>query len=135
MFIAVLAALDRAEAVAFHGRLGFAEGETWEIPYSMINRSFGLPDAHLTAMTMTRAGRLPASEIDQYPDEAEFRKRAPGELPPGNALVTACVADLDAVDAPFLEPPARLEGTMYSGRRVAVVRGPSEELLELIECE
>lgn len=134
MFIAVLAARDRAETLAFHTSLGFAEGETWTIPYSMINQAFGLPDSHLTAMTMTCVGRMPASEIDQYPPETDFRTRAPGELPPGNAMVSVLVRDLDAIEASFIEPPMRVEGPLYGGRRAACVRGPSDELVELIEC-
>ncbi|QMW21725.1 VOC family protein [Sandaracinobacteroides saxicola] len=134
MFIAVLAAEDRARTVAFHVEaLGFEEGETWVIPYSMINRSFGLPADFQTAMTMTKVGRLPASEVDQYPDAAVFRKAAPGELPPGNAMVSFMVRDLDAVRAPFIEPPVRREGALYEGRRVACVIGPSDERMELIE--
>ncbi len=134
MFIAVLAAEDRAAAVRFHVQeLGFAEGETWTIPYSMINNSFGLRPDFLTAMTMTRTGRMPASEVDQYPPEAVERPKATGELPPGNALVTFAVDSLEAVRAEFIEPPARREGALYGGRRVATVRGAASELIELVE--
>ncbi len=134
IFIAVLAAQDRAETLAFHReQLGFAEGETWVIPYSMITQSFGLPDDTTTAMTMTQTGRIPASEIDQYPPDATDRPRAIGELPPGNAIVSFAVTSLEAIAAPFIEPPSRRDGAFYRGRRVATVRGPSSELLELVE--
>jgi catechol 2,3-dioxygenase-like lactoylglutathione lyase family enzyme len=135
MFIAILAAPDRAATVAFHAeKLGFTEGDTWTIPYSVINNSFGLSDDTLTAMTMTRTGRIPASEIDQYPAAATPRATAPGELPPGNAMVSFITASLDAVKAPFLSPPAVHPGPLYAGRRSAVVRGPASELIELIEA-
>jgi len=134
MFIAVLAAEDRAKTVQFHvDAMGFAEGETWTIPYSMINESFSLPTDFLTAMTMTQMGRMPASEVDQYPSDAVDRPRATGELPPGNAMVTFAVTNLGAIKADFLEPPERREGALYAGRRVATVRGPSSELIELVE--
>jgi hypothetical protein len=134
IFIAVLAAEDRGATLAFHrDALGFAEGETYVIPYSMINRSFGLPDDVETAMTMTRTGRIPASEVDQYPPEASERPRAIGELPPGNAMVTFALASLEAVAAPFIEPPVARDGALYRGRRVATVRGPASELVELVE--
>lgn len=134
MFIAVLAAEDRAATVAFHvERLGFEEGRTYVIPYSMINQSFGLADDFQTAMTMTKVGRMPACEVDQYPDAATQRPRARGELPPGNAMVSLIVRSLDAVTAPLIEPPAVREGALYAGRRVACVRGLSDELIELIE--
>ena len=134
MFIAVLAAPDRAAALAFHvDALGFEAGETWEIPYSVINASFGQPPATLTAMTMTRTGRLPATEIDQYPAAATPRPRGAGALPPGNAMVSFIVADLGAVRAPFVAPPAVHRGPLYAGRRSACVVGAAGELIELIE--
>ncbi|WP_448586923.1 hypothetical protein [Thermaurantiacus sp.] len=135
MFIAVLAAEDRARTVAFHvAALGFEEGESFTIPYSVINGSFGLPEDHLTTITMTKVGRTPASEIDQYPQAALDRPRSPGELPPGNALVTFAIRSLDAVRAPFIEPPAVREGPLYRGARVATLIGPSSERIELVEC-
>jgi hypothetical protein len=135
MFIAVLAAADRAATLAFHVEaLGFEAGETYELPYSVINAAFGLPDDHISAITMTKAGRLPASEIDQYPPAATPRPTPPRELPPGNALLSFIHRDLDAVAAPFLAPPARRDGPLYAGRRVATVRGPADELIELIEA-
>ncbi|WP_426168213.1 VOC family protein [Sandarakinorhabdus sp. DWP1-3-1] len=136
MFIAILAAPDREAALAFHrDALGFTIGETWSIPYSVINASFGLPDDTITAMTMTRTGRMPACEIDQYPAAATPRAGPPGELPPGNAMVSFITASLDAVTAPFLATPARHDGALYAGRRSAVVRGAAGELIELIEAQ
>jgi catechol 2,3-dioxygenase-like lactoylglutathione lyase family enzyme len=135
MFIAVLAAADREESLAFQRDvLGLEEGQTWVIPYSMINQSFGLPDDHPTAMTMTKVGRLPVAEIDQYPQMAEPRRMTAGELPPGNAMVSLAVRDLDAIPAPLLGPPVNPAGPLYGGRRAAVVRGPEGARFELLEC-
>lgn len=134
-FIAVLAAEDRAATLAFHlERLGFEEGGTFTFPYRMINRSFDLPATYPTTITMTRTGRIPASEIDQYPEAATHRARAPGELPPGNAMVSFATAALDRVTAPFIEPPAARAGPLYAGRRAACAWGPSGELVELVEA-
>jgi catechol 2,3-dioxygenase-like lactoylglutathione lyase family enzyme len=135
MFIAVLAAEDRAATVRFHVEaLGFEEGETFRFPYSMINRSFDLPEAHETEVTMTCVGRSPASEIDQYPEAADHRPRSAGELPPGNSLVTFAHRNLDAVRAPFIAPPRSRDGPLYGGARVATVIGPAGERVELVEC-
>jgi catechol 2,3-dioxygenase-like lactoylglutathione lyase family enzyme len=134
MFIAVLAARDRAESLRFQIEgLGLEEGETWTIPYSMINTSFGLPADHLTAMTMTKLGRMPVAEVDQYPEGAVPRPVTAGELPPGNALVSLIVEDLNAVAAPFLGPPVTLDGPLYGGYRAATVAGPEGALFELLE--
>lgn len=135
MFIAVLAAEDRAKAVRFQvEQLGLMEGESFRFPYSMINRSFDLPDDHPTEVTMTCVGRRPVAEIDQYPQAATHRPRSPGEFPPGNALVTMAVADLDSITAPFIEPPVMRDGVLYRGCRVATVIGPDGERIELVEC-
>lgn len=134
-FIVILAAADADAAVRFHvDRLGFEAGETYVIPYSVINNAFGLAADHKTRMTMTKVGRLPATEVDHYPDDTTQRPTAPGELPPGNAMVSFIIRSLDAVDAPLLTPPARHDGPMYAGRRSACVRGTAGELIELIEA-
>jgi catechol 2,3-dioxygenase-like lactoylglutathione lyase family enzyme len=136
MFIAVLAADDREATVAFHRDvLGFEEGQTWVIPYSVINHSFGLAPETTTAMTMTRTGRIPASEIDQYPAAAIARPVTPGELPPGNAMVSFIHDGLDRLTDHLAGPVVRLDGPLYAGRRVGLVRGPSGESIELIEAE
>ncbi len=135
MFIAILAAADRTAALAFHVEaLGFAAGETWTIPYSVINQAFGLPETFETAMTMTQVGRMPAVEIDQYPPQASQRSSIPGELPPGNAMISFIVDSLDGVRAPFVAPPVIRGGPLYSGRRSACVIGAAGELIELIEA-
>ncbi len=134
MFIAVLAAADREAALAFHtGLLGFEAGETWVIPYSVINMSFGFPPETTTAMTMTRTGRQPACEIDQYPAAAIPRAVTPGELPPGNAVVSFITASLAPYADHLLGPPACIGDDLYQSRRCGTVRGPSGELIELIE--
>ncbi|MCS6986555.1 MAG: hypothetical protein NZM40_03835 [Sphingomonadaceae bacterium] len=135
MFIAVLAAEDLERALEFHGPLlGFEKGQRYRFAYSMINQSFGLPEDHETDVAMTSLGRRPLVEVDRYPEAAEYRPRNPGELPPGNALVTLTVATLDRVRAPFIEPPVARDGPLYRGRRVACVRGPDDERVELVEC-
>jgi catechol 2,3-dioxygenase-like lactoylglutathione lyase family enzyme len=134
IFIAILAAQNRKETVDFHvAQLGFEEDATYEITYSVINNAFGLPDSYKTAMTMTKAGRLPASEVDQYPAETIVRPCASGELPPGVALMTFAVRDLDMCRAHWITPPVARDGPLYQGRRCCTVRGASGELIELIE--
>lgn len=136
MFIAILAAADRDASVAFHrDTLGFAEGETWTIPYRVINASFGLPPETMTAMTMTRTGRMPACEIDQYPAAATKRATTIGELPPGNAMVSFLTDRFDALAPHWLGPPVCLHDDLYQGRRAATVQGPAGEHIELIEIK
>lgn len=133
MFIAVLAAPDRAAAVAFHLGLGFEEGATYSFPYGVINRAFGLPEANAVTLTMTRTARLAASEIDQYPPAATPRATVPGFLPPGCAMVSFITAGLDRGQR-FVGGMTTGAGVLYAGRRSACVRGTAGELIELIEA-
>jgi catechol 2,3-dioxygenase-like lactoylglutathione lyase family enzyme len=134
MFIAVLAAPDREASVRFHvDALGFEEGETYVIPYGVINDAFGLSADTKSAVTMTCVGRLPGTEIDGYPPAATPRMVLPGYLPPGNSMISFAVRALDAIKAPFVSAPRTLDGPLYMGRRTATVAGAAGELIELIE--
>ena len=99
----------------------------------MINKAFGLPERHQTTLTMVKRGRMPIVEVDDYPPEATLRPRHDGMLPPGNAMVTLAVRDLDACTCQWISPPALREGRFYEGRRAAATFGPAGELLELLE--
>jgi catechol 2,3-dioxygenase-like lactoylglutathione lyase family enzyme len=134
IFIVILAAPDRVEACAWYrDRLGLDLADTFEIPYKMINDAFGLPADHLSALTMVQAGRLPIVEVDAYPRQAKARPHHPGMLPPGNALVTLAVRDLQGCEVDWITPPTERDGLLYQGRRTGTTRGPASELLELVE--
>ena len=134
IFICVLAAPDREGAVAWYrDRLGLDRGADFTIPYTMINQAFGLPGDTRTTLTMVAQGRMPIVEVDDYPNSATPRPRIHGQLPPGNAIVTLAMSDLDACDVEWIMPPATRDGALYAGRRAAVTIGPAGELLELVE--
>lgn len=133
-FIVILATPNRAATMAWYrDTLGFIDGGTYTIPYSMINRAFDLPADHMTTISMAQAGRMPIVEVDDYPEQATERRRDDGLLPAGNALVTLAVDTLDRAGLSFITPPARHGGPFYGERRSATVRGPAGELLELLE--
>ena len=133
-FIAILGAPDRAAAAAWYrDSLLLDEADTFTIPYSMINRAFGLPADTLHALTMIQKGRLPIVEIDAYPVQAAARPALAGALPPGNALVTLAVRSLTELSLDWIAPPAVRDEAPYHGARAAAVRGPAGELIELIE--
>ena len=134
IFIVILAAPDRAATCAWYrDRLGLDLGDTYELPYQMINSAFGLPADHISAITMVQAGRMPIVEVDDYPAAARPRARHKGMLPPGNALVTLAVRDLEACVADWIMPPEKRQGPLYAGRRAATTVGLAGELLELVE--
>ena len=134
MFIVILATPDLEATVRWYrDSLCLDEGGRYEIVYSMINQAFDLPGDTLHQLAMVQHGRTPIAEIDRYPEAATRRAIAPGHLPPGNALITLAVDDLDALDLEPLAPPERLRGPVYAGARAITVRGPAGELLELVE--
>lgn len=134
IFIVILATPDRAATCAWYAqRLGLDLGPTFELPYAMINTAFGLPDDFVSVLSMVQAGRMPIVEVDDYPPQAKARPRHAGMLPPGNALVSLAVRDLDAVQADWISPPAVRAGALYEGRRAATLVGTAGELLELVE--
>lgn len=134
VFIVILASPDRVGTMAWYAeRLGLEEGGSYTIPYTMINKAFGLPDSHMTSLSMAQKGRLPIVEIDDYPAIATARARTQEMLPPGNALVTLAVESLDRTGLDFITPPVVREGPFYAGRRAGAVVGPAGELLELVE--
>ena len=135
IFIVILAAPDRAASCQWYReRFGLDLGDTYELAYQMINKAFGLPADFISAITMVQAGRMPIVEVDDYPPQTRPRPRHAGMLPPGNALVTLAVRDLDACEVEWITAPARREGLPYAGRRAATTVGLAGELLELVEA-
>lgn len=134
IFITVLAAPDREAALAWYrDALGLERGADYTLPYSMINKAFALPADTQTTISMVKAGRMPIVEVDDYPAAATARARHEAMLPPGNALVTLAVRDLDACNALWIAPPVVREGALYEGRRSATALGTAGELVECVE--
>ncbi|QUL36958.1 hypothetical protein [Erythrobacter sp. JK5] len=134
IFIVVLATPSREDSIAWYcDRLGLVRGADYTLPYSMINDAFGLPPETQTTITMVSHGRMPIVEVDDYPENASARARHEGMLPPGNALVTLAVRDLDACDGDWLTPPQVHGGVLYEGRRAATTIGAGGELVECVE--
>lgn len=134
IFIVVLATPDRDASVEWYrDRVGLTRGADYTLPYSMINNAFGLSADTQTTITMVQHDRMPIVEVDDYPDAATERPRHDGLLPPGNALVSLAVRDLDACNVEWITPPTGREGALYEGRRCASTTGAGGELVELLE--
>lgn len=134
LFIVILACADRPAALDWYrDRLKLDIGADYVIPYTMIQKAFGLAGDYLSTITMAQKGRMPIVEVDGYPDAATARPGDPDRLPPGNAVVTLAVDDLDGLDLDWITPPVRRDGALYAKHRTATVRGLAGELLELVE--
>ncbi|MEM9500529.1 MAG: hypothetical protein AAF941_01665 [Pseudomonadota bacterium] len=134
IFIVVLATPDRNRSIAWYcDRLGLVRGADYTLPYSMINDAFDLAPETQTTITMVSEGRMPIVEVDDYPDVATIRARHDGMLPPGNALVTLAVRDIEACNVDWIVPPSARKGALYEGRRAACAIGDGGELIECVE--
>ena len=134
IFIVILATPDRNASLQWYAdNLGLERGADYTLPYSMINDAFGLPEDTLTTISMVKQGRMPIVEVDDYPRSAMRRPRHEGMLPPGNALVTLAVENLDECEAEWIEDPTPRQGAMYEGRRAATAIGSGTELIECVE--
>ncbi len=80
-------------------------------------------------------GRRFLIELDEFPAGLPARPVCDGQLPPGMAMVSFRVNDLDKIQAPVLASASAIQAPPYQGRRVALIRGAADELLELIEGE
>ena len=136
LFINVLAASDmRAAQRWMVQHLGFAIGrEAMEIVYTMLAKAFGTPMDQLHTISTMVHGKDVFLEVDQMPPQAAARPRHEGLLPPGVALTTFKIADLDAVTAPFITSPETYGSVLYQGRRSATVKDPDGTLFELVEA-
>ena len=141
LFILVMASSDLPRSLRWmvqHTGLSIGR-EAMEIEYTMLANAFGLPlDGLHTIATMVHE-RDVFLELDQYPDAAERRPTAKGQLPPAVSIGTIATPDIDAVyDArvdEWLSPPARHESVIYGGRRVGTLRDPDGALIELVETQ
>lgn len=134
-FIAVVAGLDMDAMLGWYARhFRLAARRVSQSPIGILQTAQGLDSDHLfTLSTMALAEHGNLIEYDVYPPTAGPRPRLAGQLPPGNAMYSFTVDRLDAIDLPFIAPPIRPAGIGYDGGKAAVVRGPSGELIELIE--
>ncbi len=137
VFIMVLAGPDIDALLNWYGkRFSMQHGPARQVPVGVVQRAQGLAADEtigLGLIRLTEHGNL--IEFDGYsPSTSGPRPFVAGELPPGIAMTSFVVPDLDALDLPLIAPPARYEGGAYAGRRSAVLRGPTGELVELIEA-
>ena len=133
-FILILGNRDLPTTRAFlDSTLGLSSGKPVEARMTVLNKAFGLDIETTHPLTLARVSPQYAIELDQYPDVAKERPQAPGELPPSMALVSFETPSLEPVKDKLLAPPQKIKQAPYDGRRTGTLRGPSGELIELIE--
>ena len=99
-----------------------------------VNESLDLPEDYMLEMGFMALGE-PGNflQIDGYPETAGPRPRVEGQLPPGNALGSFSVNNLDELDLDYISAPVQDTSLAYGGHRSVTFVGPAGELTELIE--
>lgn len=134
VFIVVAGGRDVASLLAFYRDvLGMPVTEARETTVGVLNEAWGLPPGHQTRVGIARFPSSFLVELDEYPPGAGLRPQRPGELPPGMALVSLAVRDLETFQPHAVGPATISRGPPYDGRRALTLRGAAGELLELVE--
>ncbi len=118
----------------FYGdRLGLSVGEASPFKISIIADALGVPADTEIPLAVAVVSPEFLIELDEYPDAATPRPRLPGALPPGVAMVSFAVDQLEGINVDWRGAPVALTANPYAGRRAAVTVGPAGEWIELIE--
>lgn len=134
VFIVVVGGHDLTALREFYAtRLALPVSGAFDVRVSVLSQAYSLDPEQRHPLAIARmAGAPPAPcliELDQYPAAAIVRPVRAGELPPGIALVSFAVEQLDAPDA------MTISDAFYAGRRAQLLRGAAGELIELIETK
>ncbi|HVY82955.1 MAG TPA: VOC family protein [Steroidobacteraceae bacterium] len=132
---------DLAVAESFVGRCFIATQTTPDLPAALewYKSTFGnvaspirrLPTMQLSVVTLKEGAKI---EIDQHGPNGRRREPAiPGGLPGGLAVVSFECTSFDQHSPAFLVKPTKNRLEPFRDRRVATLRGPAGELIELIE--
>ena len=132
LFIAVMGCRNMAVSLDYYNEvLRTGVGGTWEIPYSVINQAFGLPDGSTHKLATIADARTVLFEVDQYPAAAVAPPQTTGAMVPGICAIGVRVA-APPDNAAWISAPSVRNGAPYLGATVGVLRGPDGELTELI---
>ena len=135
VFIVVLGVHDIRRTVDFYSQtFGLPVTEPAPSRVAVLAQAWGLPADQRFPIAIVRLPERFLIEVDEYPAAAESASPGGTGLPGGMAMVSFSVASLEPFQSQLLATPRRLDEVPYAGRRVGVMRGPSGELLELIEA-
>jgi len=136
VFIMVLAGPSMAGLNEFYSTtMGLAVGDATPFKISVVSHAQNLPADTTYPLAIATVSKRFLIELDEYPASIGPRPVTDGYLPPGTAMVTFEVEDLDAFDVTWRTAPKALGGLPYDGRRAAVTVGPAGEWIELIEAD
>ncbi len=134
-FIVILGARSLSGSKTFYqDTFNMPESPDSEVRISVLSSAFGLPRDTLHRITAMPLQRQSYIEIDECPPQAAEREQLAGQLPPGVAMVSFEVEDLEQVNVEPGTASLVSEALPYSGRRAVTLTGPANELIELLEA-
>lgn len=134
VFIVVLGGKDLQALLDFYAqKLKLPVTKPFEVRVSVLSKAHGLDPERLHKLALARLPERFLIEVDEYPETAINRPKRDGDLPPGLAMVSFEVESIDALGLDLIQPPVKLDGAPYHGRRAAVTIGVAGELIELVE--
>ena len=134
VFIMVVGGPSMTALQDFYGKaLGLAVGKASEWQITVLSRALGLPMETTYPLAVASMDKDFLVELDEYPAKASPRPVRAGSLPPGPAMVSFGVTELDDFKLNWRAPPARIAEFPYNGQEAAVVVGPAGEWVELVE--
>ena len=133
-FIMVLGGPSMQAFADFYGnKLGLQVGDATPFNISVVSRAQQLPPDTTYPLAVATISSEFLIELDEYPAAVGSRPVVTGELPPGVAMVSFTVENLDAIEVDYRAAPRVIDDFPYNGRRTAVTVGPAGEWLELLE--
>ncbi len=134
VFIMVVGGPSMTALQDFYGKsLGLAVGKSSNWQITVLSRALGLPMETTYPLAVAAMQKDFLVELDEYPSKAVPRPVREGALPPGPAMVSFGVTELDDFQLNWRAPPARIAEFPYNGQEAAVTVGPAGEWVELVE--
>lgn len=133
-FIAVVGGPDLEAMRTFYGStFGRKVSEPGFARITILNKANNLDIDTVHPVANIRITDELVIEFDKYPEAATTRPHRHKMLPPGMAMVTITVDNLDDFKGLWLSDPIQLKQLPYGGRRTATIKGVADELIELVE--
>ncbi len=111
-----------------------SKGPDYDYPIPALADALKMPKDHLFKLTLVRSAEKGNTlELHDLPKPGGPRATTLGLLPPGVAMVTFAVKDLNAIAGHFNNPPEVQKGVAYDGKPSVTLKGAAGELIELIQ--
>ena len=132
VFIMVVGAREHAALNEFYRTtLGLQVTPPMLFRIGVLSEAYNMPAETRHEISIAQISERFLIELDRYPDGASARDAAPGSLPPGIAMVTFEVNQLQP-DLPYLTAPGKRAAFPYQGRCAGVLVGAAGEYIELV---